>query len=217
MLERGRGQDHLHRVAAELPGRHQRPRLRRGEVRHRRPDQGAGQRVGRPQACNVNAIAPGYIATDNTQALQDDPDRSRAILDRIPAGRWGRARRPGRRHGVPGLRRRRTTCTARPARRRRLARPLTQRSTAPARRSGPGCQDDLAGRRAQVIGAAAPDDPRPRWTVLLPDPQGRRVRAASRFARSRAVVGWSGPMELTAVSRALSCSSMASARRPLAQ
>ncbi|MEO0666506.1 MAG: SDR family oxidoreductase [Pseudomonadota bacterium] len=38
---------------------------------------------------NVNAIAPGYIATDNTQALQDDPDRSRAILDRIPAGRWG--------------------------------------------------------------------------------------------------------------------------------
>jgi 2-deoxy-D-gluconate 3-dehydrogenase len=39
----------------------------------------------------VNAIAPGYIATDNTQALQDDPDRSRAILDRIPAGRWGAA------------------------------------------------------------------------------------------------------------------------------
>ena len=37
----------------------------------------------------VNAIAPGYIATDNTQALQDDPDRSRAILERIPAGRWG--------------------------------------------------------------------------------------------------------------------------------
>ena len=40
---------------------------------------------------NVNAIAPGYIATDNTQALQDDPERSRAILERIPAGRWGRA------------------------------------------------------------------------------------------------------------------------------
>jgi len=40
---------------------------------------------------NVNAIAPGYIATDNTQALQDDPDRSRSILERIPAGRWGRA------------------------------------------------------------------------------------------------------------------------------
>ncbi|MEP1208236.1 MAG: SDR family oxidoreductase [Rhizobiaceae bacterium] len=39
---------------------------------------------------NVNAIAPGYIATDNTQALQDDPDRSKSILERIPAGRWGR-------------------------------------------------------------------------------------------------------------------------------
>lgn len=38
---------------------------------------------------NVNAIAPGYIATDNTQALQDDPERSQAILGRIPAGRWG--------------------------------------------------------------------------------------------------------------------------------
>jgi len=39
--------------------------------------------------CPVNAIAPGYIATDNTQALRDDPQRSAAILERIPAGRWG--------------------------------------------------------------------------------------------------------------------------------
>jgi 2-deoxy-D-gluconate 3-dehydrogenase len=39
---------------------------------------------------NVNAIAPGYIATDNNRALQDDPDRSAAIVERIPAGRWGR-------------------------------------------------------------------------------------------------------------------------------
>lgn len=38
----------------------------------------------------VNAIAPGYIATDNTQALREDPDRSEAILARIPAGRWGK-------------------------------------------------------------------------------------------------------------------------------
>lgn len=38
---------------------------------------------------NVNAIAPGYIATDNTRALQEDPARSEAILSRIPAGRWG--------------------------------------------------------------------------------------------------------------------------------
>jgi 2-deoxy-D-gluconate 3-dehydrogenase len=37
----------------------------------------------------VNGIAPGYIATDNTAALRDDPDRSRQILERIPAGRWG--------------------------------------------------------------------------------------------------------------------------------
>jgi 2-dehydro-3-deoxy-D-gluconate 5-dehydrogenase len=44
-----------------------------------------------PMGVNVNAIAPGYIATDNTQALQDDAQRSRAILERIPAGRWGAA------------------------------------------------------------------------------------------------------------------------------
>ena len=37
----------------------------------------------------VNAIAPGYMATDNTVALRQDPARSRQILDRIPAGRWG--------------------------------------------------------------------------------------------------------------------------------
>jgi 2-deoxy-D-gluconate 3-dehydrogenase len=37
----------------------------------------------------VNAIAPGYIETDNTQALREDPDRYRAISERIPAGRWG--------------------------------------------------------------------------------------------------------------------------------
>ena len=43
-----------------------------------------------PTGVNVNAIAPGYIATDNTQALQDDPARSRSIQERIPAGRWGR-------------------------------------------------------------------------------------------------------------------------------
>jgi 2-deoxy-D-gluconate 3-dehydrogenase len=37
----------------------------------------------------VNAIAPGYMATNNTKALREDPERSRAILERIPAGRWG--------------------------------------------------------------------------------------------------------------------------------
>lgn len=39
---------------------------------------------------NVNAIAPGYIDTDNTEALRNDPERSSAILSRIPAGRWGK-------------------------------------------------------------------------------------------------------------------------------
>lgn len=38
---------------------------------------------------NVNAIAPGYIATDNTEALRNDENRYQAILERIPAGRWG--------------------------------------------------------------------------------------------------------------------------------
>lgn len=38
---------------------------------------------------NVNAIAPGYIATDNTTALREDPVRAQQILARIPAGRWG--------------------------------------------------------------------------------------------------------------------------------
>ncbi|SHK69483.1 2-deoxy-D-gluconate 3-dehydrogenase [Reichenbachiella agariperforans] len=40
---------------------------------------------------NVNAIAPGYISTDNTEALRNDADRSASILSRIPAGRWGEA------------------------------------------------------------------------------------------------------------------------------
>ncbi len=38
---------------------------------------------------NVNAIAPGYMATDNTEALRKDPERSRQLLERIPANRWG--------------------------------------------------------------------------------------------------------------------------------
>jgi 2-deoxy-D-gluconate 3-dehydrogenase len=42
-----------------------------------------------PHGVNVNAVAPGYIATDNTQALREDATRSRQILERIPAGRWG--------------------------------------------------------------------------------------------------------------------------------
>lgn len=44
-----------------------------------------------PLGINVNAIVPGYFATDNTAALRADPERSRSILERIPAGRWGEA------------------------------------------------------------------------------------------------------------------------------
>ncbi len=42
-----------------------------------------------PKGLNVNAIAPGYIATDNTSALRADEVRNRQIIERIPAGRWG--------------------------------------------------------------------------------------------------------------------------------
>lgn len=44
-----------------------------------------------PHGINVNAIAPGYMATDNTAQLRADPVRHQAILDRIPAARWGEA------------------------------------------------------------------------------------------------------------------------------
>jgi 2-deoxy-D-gluconate 3-dehydrogenase len=39
---------------------------------------------------NVNAIVPGYVATDDTRPLREDPARNAAILERIPAGRWAR-------------------------------------------------------------------------------------------------------------------------------
>jgi 2-deoxy-D-gluconate 3-dehydrogenase len=42
-----------------------------------------------PHGINVNAIAPGYMATDNTRALREDPERNKAVLERIPMGRWG--------------------------------------------------------------------------------------------------------------------------------
>ena len=66
-------------------------RLHRLEARRGRPDQARSPTSGRRSGINVNAIAPGYIETNNTEALRADPDRSKAILDRIPAGRWGEA------------------------------------------------------------------------------------------------------------------------------
>lgn len=44
------------------------------------------------EGININAIAPGYIATENTRALQEDAKRNQAIVDRIPEGRWGRSK-----------------------------------------------------------------------------------------------------------------------------
>jgi 2-deoxy-D-gluconate 3-dehydrogenase len=41
-----------------------------------------------PKGITVNAIAPGYVATDNNTALREDPVRYKAILERIPVGRW---------------------------------------------------------------------------------------------------------------------------------
>ena len=72
MVARGRGKIDLHGVAADLPGRHHRARLRGQQGGHRAADQGARQRMG-GHGVNVNAIAPGYIATDNTAALRGRP------------------------------------------------------------------------------------------------------------------------------------------------
>ena len=43
------------------------------------------------EGINLNTVAPGYISTNNTKALRDDPDQNAAILDRISADRWGEA------------------------------------------------------------------------------------------------------------------------------
>ena len=75
---------------------------------------------------NVNAVAPGYMVTDNTEALRADPERSRQILERIPAGRWGEPGRPGGRGRLPGLPRRRVRSRPRAGGGRRLAGALTR-------------------------------------------------------------------------------------------
>ena len=84
------GEDDFHCVATELSGR----RLVPSYAAAKSGISGLVKALANewaPHGVNVNAIAPGYIATDNTQALRNDPDRSRAILERIPAGRWGLA------------------------------------------------------------------------------------------------------------------------------
>ena len=69
---------------------------------------------------NVNAIAPGYISTDNTSALRADAIRNRQITERIPAGRWGKAGRSCGRRDLPGVRRVELRARPRPRGRRRL-------------------------------------------------------------------------------------------------
>lgn len=74
-----------------LPGRFNRARVRSGEGRGGSAHQGIVQRVDiwTSKGINVNAIAPGYVATDMNAALLHDPERAASILSRIPAGRWG--------------------------------------------------------------------------------------------------------------------------------
>ncbi len=75
---------------AELPGRHQRARLRGREVGHRRPDQRAGQRVGR-RAASTSTRSPPATSRPTTRRRCRTTRTARApILERIPAGRWGR-------------------------------------------------------------------------------------------------------------------------------
>ena len=81
-------QNRQHRLAAQLPGRHPRPRLRRLQGRRRPAHQGPRQRVGAEEHSGQRH-RPGYFATTNTEALQADETRNRQILERIPAGRWG--------------------------------------------------------------------------------------------------------------------------------
>ncbi len=70
---------------------------------------------------NVNAIAPGYFATNNTAALQADVKRNAEILGRIPAGRWGDPKDLGRRCGISRLECRELRAGNHPPGRRRLA------------------------------------------------------------------------------------------------
>ena len=65
-----------------------------------------------PQGIRVNAVAPGWIATPLTQALQDDPARSAAVLARTPLGRWGTPGRRRRAGAVPVLARGRASSPA---------------------------------------------------------------------------------------------------------
>ena len=80
-----------------------------------------------PRGINVNAIAPGYVATENTKALRQDEARMRELLSRIPAGRFAETRRDRRRGGVSRFAGRELRERIGARRGRRLARPLDAR------------------------------------------------------------------------------------------
>ncbi|WP_235602332.1 SDR family oxidoreductase [Sulfitobacter geojensis] len=90
MVERGSGKMiFFYGVSANVSRRYNCPGLRGLQRWYRAAYYGLRKRMG-SKGVNVNAIAPGYIDTDNTEALRNDPERSSTILSRIPAGRWGK-------------------------------------------------------------------------------------------------------------------------------
>ena len=176
-------EDHLHRVAAQLPGRRQR---RRATPRRSRASSASSRALANewaPHGVNVNAIAPGYIETDNTQALRDDPSALAAILDRIPAGRWGE---PEDLAGAAvflasaGVRLR---ARHRAAGRRRLARPMTTCSSTPARtRVLPVRRASRRRRRAAPLGRGT-RPPAGSRAIEVTLPHRRRRTAIARARR----------------------------------
>ena len=133
---------------------------------------------------NVNAIAPGYVRTDATQALQDDPVRSERLLSRIPGRPLGRARGHGRRGGVPRLARLGLLPRHRAGGRWRVARGVTQLSRAHSRASGnPALCKELDPRfRGDERNNGLNTSP-PAFRPASPNPRAsRRLRRAQRSA-----------------------------------
>ena len=118
-------QDHLHRLAAELPGRHQRARLCRGEVRRRRARPGRWPTNGPARASTSTRSRPATSRPTTPRRCRTIPAAAAPILERIPAGRWGEAERPRRRGGVPRLAASDYVSGVDAAGRRRVAWPMT--------------------------------------------------------------------------------------------
>lgn len=84
----GQGQDHQYLLDAVVSGRHSGAGLHRLEARHCRHHQAGRQRNGLVRH-QLQRHRLGYIATANTAPIRADAERNKAIVDRIPAGRWG--------------------------------------------------------------------------------------------------------------------------------